>query len=1170
MTRVQSSVAVVERYLRGLRDIRSSGAAVKETSYYGTLENLLNEVGSTLRPKVRCIIHPQARGAGLPDGGLFTGDQFQRASEDKPLPGLLPSRGVLEVKGAADDSWLTADGPQVSRYWGKYGQVLVTNYRDFVLVGQDGSGKPSRLETFRLAGSEKEFWQAAVHPATLAAALGERLTEYLKRVLLHGAALAEPREVAWFLASYARDARARIEHAQLPALAGVRSALEEALGLRFEGEKGEHFFRSTLIQTLFYGIFSAWVLWSKTQSAGRRAEFNWREASWFVHVPTIRALFEQVATPTRLGPLDLVEVLDWTAAALNRVEHAAFFAQFEAEHAVQYFYEPFLEAFDPELRKELGVWYTPREIVHYMVERVDRVLRQELNRPDGLADPNVYVLDPCCGTGAYLVEVLQRIAATLQERGGDALVAADLKRAAMERVFGFEILPAPFVVAHLQLGYLLQQRGAPLSAQRSERVGVYLTNALTGWAPPQGPKQHILPYPELEAERDGAQRVKREAPILVVLGNPPYNAFAGVSPAEEAGLVEPYKRGLISKWGIKKFNLDELYVRFLRLAERRIAEMSGRGIVCFISNYSYLGDPSFVVMRERFLSEFDRLWFDCLNGDSRETGKLTPEGKPDPSVFSTELNREGITLGTVIGLMVRKERREAVPEVLYRDFWGTSKRADLVASLGVAHSAEDYRPSQPTPENRFSFRSVRTSDAYQAWPRVTELAAEEPISGVQEMRRGAMIDIDRDRLERRMTLYFDSGVPWRKLEELDSGLTKDAGGFAAAAARQKLLRSPSPPEAGVRPYALLPMDTRWAFYTPVTPLWNRPRPRLAVQQVPGNLFFVTRMAAERPNENVPMLVTSALPDYHLLRPNVVAIPIRIFGAFDVDVERHRDQQMLPGTPEAVGRANLSIRARNYLTTLGMGDVDHDDDRAALLWFHSLAVAYTPEYLAEHSAGIRTDFPRVPLPGSAAALRESADIGRHLADLLLTDRQVAGVTSGKIRPELRRMGVITRRGGGALDPASGALEVVAGWGHAGKDGITMPGRGRLEERPYAADEERSLADAAKLLGPSDIDARRLLGESTCDVFLNEEAFWSNVPVAVWDYRIGGYQVLKKWLSYREAPLLGRPLKEHEVRTFTALARRIAAIVLLGPRLQESYEAVKADTYVWPAEVTGRTR
>ena len=156
-------------------------------------------------------------------------------------------------------------------------------------------------------------------------------------------------------------------------------------------------------------------------------------------------------------------------------------------------------------------------------------------------------------------------------------------------------------------------------------------------------------------------------PILVILGNPPYNAFAGTAPTkEERDSVAPYKEGLIKKWDIKKFNLDDLYVRFFRMAERRIAEQTGRGVVCLISNFSYLADPSFVVMRERFLGEYDKLWFDNMNGDSRETGKRTPEGKPDPSVFSTEYNKAGIRKGTSVALLVRKLERDEMAQVRNR------------------------------------------------------------------------------------------------------------------------------------------------------------------------------------------------------------------------------------------------------------------------------------------------------------------------------------------------------------------------------------------------------------------------------------------------------------------------------------------------------------------------
>ena len=307
-------------------------------------------------------------------------------------------------------------------------------------------------------------------------------------------------------------------------------------------------------------------------------------------------LFEQVASPSKLQPLALVEVFDWTGAALKRVDRAAFFERFEDGQAVQYFYEPFLEAFDPELRKELGVWYTPREIVRYQVERVDRALREQLGLPDGLADQRVHVLDPCCGTGTYLVEVLRKIAATLRAQGSDALLGQDVKQAACTRVFGFELLPAPFVVAHLQLGLLLQSLHAPLTS--NDRVGVYLTNALTEWEPPDPAKEqviqlHLAGLPALQAERDLARHVKREAPILVILGNPPYSGYADIAKIEEErDLSEAYRKTKAAP-APQGQGLNDLYVRFFRMAERRIVEQSGQGVVCFISNYSWLDGLSF-------------------------------------------------------------------------------------------------------------------------------------------------------------------------------------------------------------------------------------------------------------------------------------------------------------------------------------------------------------------------------------------------------------------------------------------------------------------------------------------------------------------------------------------------------------------------------------------------
>jgi hypothetical protein len=791
---------------------------------------------------------------------------------------------------------------------------------------------------------------------------------------------------------------------------------------------------------------------------------------------------------------------------------------------------------------------------------VDTVLREELHISDGLADPRVIVLDPCCGTGAYVRAVLQRIAKTLNAKGDDGLTAQDLKTAALERVLGFEILPAPFVIAHLQIGLLLENLGAPLNESKDERVGVYLTNSLTGWEPPkEKPKQTIM-FPELEVERDAANRVKQGKKIIVVLGNPPYNGFAGVSPEEENDLVKPYKEGLISKWGIKKFNLDDLYVRFFRMAEKRIAEHSGMGVVSFISNFSYLSDPSFVVMRQRFLEEFDKLWFDCLNGDSRETGKQTPEGNPDPSVFSTQWNREGIRVGTAIGMMVKCniQNGSGVPplvrtcryhgagrrfHLLFRQFWGTKKREELLASLSSKKFDAQYETVAPTVENRWSFRPSQVTAAYLGWPKVTDLCADSPSNGLMEKRGGALMDNDRDALAERMRVYFDKETSWESLKTSGHPLTKDAARYDAKSARQKVLEAGAFDCASLRPYALRPFDNRWCYYSTTRPLWNEPRPTLWAQCWAGNRFLLTRFKCSNDNEGVPFFFSPLLSDDHFLTPDAVAIPLRLKKDSKKTVARiaedsgkvvQHEQNVL--FQDDTTSANLSPAARAYLATLGFPAPDEDTETAEMIWMHALAIGYAPAYLTENADGIRQDWPRIPLPATKDAVLASAALGRQVAALLDTETPVPGVTCGAVRGDLKAVAACVRTDGKPINADAGDLDLTAGWGHAGKEGVTMPGRGKVE----------TAGDAL-------------------DIYLNGLTCWRNVPRPVWEYTIGGYQVIKKWLSYREKPLLGRGLTVAEVRYVTETARRIAALLALQPALDANYRAVAADSYAnWPVQ------
>jgi predicted helicase len=411
------------------------------------------------------------------------------------------------------------------------------------------------------------------------------------------------------------------------------------------------------------------------------------------------------------------------------------------------------------------------------------VSREELNIEDGLANPDVYILDPCCGTGAYLVEVLRYITDTLQENGAGALAMALVKKAAIERIFGFEILTAPFVVAHLQLGLFLQSLGVPL-IEDSERVGVYLTNALTGWQPPdEESKQKIqqlqLSFPELNQEREAADEVKRGKPILVILGNPPYNAFAGTSPAEEAGLVEVYKQGLISDWGIKKFNLDDFYVRFFRLAERCISENTGKGVVCYISNYSWVSEPSFVILRQNLLKNFNKFWIENMHGN-RKISEYAPDGRTSETIFSIPGFSAGIQQGVVISLWLKDNSQQGT-KVLFRDDIDAAKaverRSQLLDSLNNQDFDDFYQVSNPEQSNRYSFRPSDVSSHYLAWPKLTDLCADAPITGYKENRGYSFIDTDKNILAERISQYFDKNVSWEDLERLNTGLTKDVGFF---------------------------------------------------------------------------------------------------------------------------------------------------------------------------------------------------------------------------------------------------------------------------------------------------------------------------------------------------------------------------------------------------------
>ena len=564
------------------------------------------------------------------------------------------------------------------------------------------------------------------------------------------------------------------------------------------------------------------------------------------------------------------------------------------------------------------------------------------------------------------------------------------------------------------------------------------------------------------------------------------------------------------------------------MAERQIAEHARRGIVSYISNYSWLDGLSHTAMRERFLDVFDHIWIDNLHGDKYRTGKLTPEGLPDPSAFSTLSNREGIQVGTAIATLVctgRGHKGDAIQPasgttplahaktpVQVRSFWGTGKLKSLAECDG--RSGPAWQSIAPPAALGRVFAPRATAVGYLDWPRLPELF---PVSypGVKTSRDAALVGIDRSLLEARISRYFDPDVSDAVIAQEIPSLMQSGAGFDAIAERKEQFHR-GLARGNFVTHCYRPMDIRHLFWTPIGRLLDRSRPEYAAQIFDGNLYMVSQQKPRR-EWSVPQVIRS-LGCLDLMDRGATCIPLRTRSTMDTSEAPH---------------SNLSALAAAYLRPMAGSEEE--------LFFHAVAVLHSPAYASVNAGGLAQDWPRIPLPATREALLASAALGRDVAALLDTETPAPGVTSGAIRAELKTIAVVSRVGGGALTAAEFAL--TAGWGSGGQGGITMPGKGKTEPRPPQPGEQACALGSAPSL----------------DVYLNATAYWKNVPRPVWDFTIGGYQVMKKWLSYREQRVLGRALTMAEIMEVSAMARRLAALVLLQPKLDDHYQAVAAATW-----------
>jgi hypothetical protein len=291
----------------------------------------------------------------------------------------------------------------------------------------------------------------------------------------------------------------------------------------------------------------------------------------------------------------------------------------------------------------------------------------------------------------------------------------------------------------------------------------------------------------------------------------------------------------------------------------------------------------------------------------------------------------------------------------------------------------------------------------------------------------------------------------------------------------------------------------------------------------GNTFIISRLKTGKESKGSPIYYSKNLIDGQVISVNPSAIPFRVKEKADPLIDMFSTGQSI--------QSNLSDIARAYLAKLSINNPDGDDELEQgtrpyeLIWFHALAIGYSPAYLSENKDSIQGDWPRIPLPASRSVLVESAVLGKQVATLLDTESQIPDVLN---TPEISHIATLCRADGKQINPQQGDLALTAGWGHA-QGNIVMPGQGKT-------------AAHGKML----------------DIYLNNNVYWQDIPQAVWEYVIGGYQVVKKWLSYREQNILGRDMTVKEAREVTNIVRRIAALLALEKTLDENYKRVKQET------------
>jgi predicted helicase len=765
-------------------------------------------------------------------------------------------------------------------------------------------------------------------------------------------------------------------------MAGMTRIIRDLIIGTFEHEKEQGWlhnwlaaFRETLIpeldekqfadmfaQTLAYGLFAARVHAPPGKPFSREmAAYSLPKTN-----PFLRKLFAEIAGVDM--PDSIAWAVDDVVELLKHADMVEILTDFGKgmgkEDPVVHFYETFLAAYDPKMREIRGVYYTPEPVVSYIVRSIDHLLKTCFNRPKGLADEGSLILDPAVGTATFLYFVIEQIHRKFARQAGawDGYVAKHL----LNRVFGFELLMAPYAVAHLKLGMQLQETGYKFGSD--QRLGIYLTNTLEEAAK----KSEHLIASWISEEANAAADIKRDKPIMVVLGNPPYSGISANRGKWITRLVQDYREVDGRPLGEKKVWLADDYVKFLRFAQWRIAQ-TGQGIVAMITNHGFLDNPTFRGMRQSLLRDFDEIYVFNLHGSTKKRQRPSDGGK-DENVFD-------IQQGVAITIFVRRPEHDGQAAVRYADLWGTrAAKYERLSECDVTTvSWKDLSPS--TPYYFFVPRSERHRREYERCWKVNDIFPMN-MSGIVTARDKFVVDLDRADLRTRIDLFCN-------LEESDEAIEgqlrlSENYAWRVHEARRELMAERHRDRFFAR-VLYRPFDVRHIFYHSAV-VW-RPREAVMRHMDADNLALATTRSVETGFfEHV--LCTRQMMDHHAVSLKEVnylfPLYIRPNGDLPPDLFAHENGRVPNLSAKFVDAiaAKLGVRfiaegCGDLRKTVGPEDVFH----------YTYAVFHSPTYRARYAEFLKIDFPRLPLTTDLKLFRKLVAKGAELVALHLMESPI---------------------------------------------------------------------------------------------------------------------------------------------------------------------------------------